>query len=381
MLIMLFACKSDKNEDKYLNYNRTYNERNINTQLFYIDNSIDNIVKGQNGTKLIIPKNSFQSINDSLDQKNIRIELKEITQKSDFVIGNFSTITENREFLETGGMIYLQAYSNGEELILKNGSSIKVAIPTDSLLNGMSIFEGERNSNGQMIWNNPIQIGQGEDSIPQILEFEKSHNIRYTVEPFGGDSTRYPQKVMSEVGRIAWRGTGLKISKDSTLIIGGHIVNFIKQDTLTKWSQVFEVEKGNNNYLSDQNINYIFELKNLGWANIDRLLKDLRTTDVKLIVSIPEENKFNYVFTNLITERMYLPGYQKKDNTFSFTHGDFETTKLPVGENAMIIATAYKGGEVYFGFEKFEISKVNNVDVQLKKVNENEIKEILEKEI
>ncbi|MGB6037019.1 MAG: hypothetical protein WBG42_12175, partial [Cryomorphaceae bacterium] len=153
------------------------------------------------------------------------------------------------------------------------------------------------------------------------------------------------------------------------------------QNELTKWSQVFKVEKGTNSYVTDQNVYYIFKLKNLGWANIDRLYSDPRTEEVDLLASVSNESDFNFVYTTLVTQSMYLPGYQKKDESFSFTHGDYESTQLPIGEEATVIATACKDGKTYFGYQTIEIKKKQNVKIELKESSKNKIEEILENEI
>lgn len=386
LLLISVSCNIDNEKQAYAHFNKTYNESNVPSQIYYIDNSIDNIIKGKKGTRILVEKNSFRFKNKekNVDSIQVKLEIKEVLTKADIVLGNCTTITDKNEYLETGGMLYVKASSKNNELILRENKALKISLPTDSLLNEMSVYEGERDSiDRKMAWTNPQMLieNSSADSSIQLINFEKSHNIRYSVEPFGNDTTKYPIEVIREVGRIAWRGTGLKILKDSVLIINGYTVDFIKQDTLTKWSHVFKVEKGQNSYLSDLKVNYIFELKNLGWANIDRLLNDPRTEEIELLVKVNEENKFNYVFTNLITQKMYLPGYQKKDNTFAFTHGDYEKTRLPIGEEAVIISTAYKNEEIYFGYKKFKISAKESLELDLRKVSESEIKEIIEKEI
>ena len=67
----------------------------------------------------------------------------------------------------------------------------------------------------------------------------------------------------------------------------------------------------------------------------------------------------------MLTERMYLPGYQKKDNSYSFTHGDDEAAQLPVGAKAMVMATAYKGELVFFAYKTITIQKEQAISLEL----------------
>jgi len=365
-------------------FNEVYNDENIESQTFTIDNSIDNIIEGDNGTKIRIGKNTFTDLNGNPIKGEVVLELKEALNPIDMVMGNLTT-TFNGKPLQSGSMLYLNATSNNNQLMIADNKSILASVPSDTLFEDMSLFIGDRDSLNGMNWSDPEPIGlpQAEsDSLPvQAMDaFEKSHNIRYSVDGFI-EQLDQPQFVRDEVSRIAWEGAGLKITRDSTFKIGEYTVHFYKQAALTKWSQVFTVEKGMNSYVTDQNVYYIFKMKNLGWANIDRLYSDPRTEEVELLADVSNESDFNFVYTTMVTQSMYLPGYQKKDNSFSFTHGDYESTQLPIGEKATIIATACKNDRTYFGYQTIEISKKQEVKIELKESSKNKIEEILEKEI
>lgn len=391
ILSILWSCNNatdkestDNKENKDAVFNDVYNDYNIESQTFTIDNSIDNIIEGDNGTKIRITKNTFVDQDGNLIEGQIEIELKEALTPIDMVMGNLTT-TFNDQPLQSGGMIYLNATFDSNQLKIAENKTILTSVPSDTLLTDMSIFKGNRDSLNGMNWSDPEPIGlpQAEsDSIPvqDMDAFEKSHNIKYSVDGFM-ESLDQPQSVRDEVSRIAWEGAGLKITKDSTFKIGEYTVNFYKQNELTKWSQVFKIEKGTNSYVTDQNVYYIFKLKNLGWANIDRLYSDPRTEEVDLLASVSNESDFNFVYTTMVTQSMYLPGYQKKDESFSFTHGDYESTQLPIGEKATIIATACKDGKTYFGYQTIEIKKKQDVKIELKESSKNKIKKILENEI
>jgi len=360
---VITSCNKNKGNKTDV-FTKVYSVDNITTQTFSIDAGIDNIITGTNGTKIRIPKNSFVDSTGQPISGIIEIGLKEVLTKQEMVLGNLTT-TFNGKALETGGMIFVDATSKGESILLSNNKSIQVALPADSTLNGMSLFSGIQEPSG-INWANPIALNnQNVDSSGISMDiFEKTTNVMYSVDGFD-DPKDYPDSVENEVGRIAWKGDGLKITRDSTFRIGNYTVNFYKQNRLLKWNEVFTFKKGTNNYNEDKNTHYIFELKKLGWANIDRLLDDLRTKEVELITSIENEGDFKFVYVTLITQRMYLPGYQKKDHTFSFSHNDAEPQKLPVGETATVIATAYKNGKAYFAIQKLTIADKQTVTIKL----------------
>jgi len=370
-----------KNQDEILN--EVYNESNLLSQEFTFDGSKGTIIEGQNGTKVKIDKNTFVNVNGDLITGEITLELKEVLNPVDMIMGNLTTVS-NGKALETGGMIYLNATSSSEQLSIADGKSILISIPSDTLLSDMSLFEGVKDSDGIVNWVDPIPLdlpeAKNDSAMIDLDPFEKTHNIRYSVEPYGNNEIEYPQNIKDEVSRIAWEGTGLKISKDSTFEFAGHTIHFYKQDELTRWNQVFKVEMGNNSFVTDQNISYIFQLKKLGWANIDRLLNDPRTKDVELITNVLNHNDFNFVYTTLITQKMFLPGYQKKDNSYSFTHGDFESTKLPIGEKATIIATARKNNKTYFDYKTITIEKNQTLNLELSVSSKEKIEQVLKNE-
>lgn len=111
------------------------------------------------------------------------------------------------------------------------------------------------------------------------------------------------------------------------------------------------------------------------------MLDDPRTTDVDLFVNVKNHEEFNFVYATMITKNMYLPGYQKADNTYSFTHGDYEKPRLPVGEKATIIVTASKGGKTYFDFQTIEIAESQKVELNLNESSKTKIEKTLEESL
>lgn len=361
--VFITSCNKDKGNKTDV-FTKVFSSNNLTTQTFSIDVSIDNIIKGTNGTKILIPKNSFVDSTGQPILGTVDIQLKEVFTKQEMILGNLTT-TFNGKPLETGGMIFIDALSKGKSLLLADNKSIQVALPTDSTLNGMSLFSGIQDSSG-INWANPIALNKPNiDSVGISMDiFEKTTNIMYSVD--GIDNAKnYPDSINNEVARIAWQGAGLKITKDSTFNIGDLTVHFYKQNRLQKWNEVFTSEKGTNSFNEDKNLSYIFSLKKLGWANIDRLLEDPRTKEVELITSIENQSDFKFIYVTLLTQKMYLPGYQKKDNTFCFSHNDDEPQQLPVGETATIIATAYKNDKPYFAIQKIKITDKQTVTFKL----------------
>lgn len=368
-VMLLISCNSpitSKQDGKGIKsdvFTKVFSTDNLSSQTFTIDCGKDNLITGDLGTIIRINKNTFVDNNGNAVNGNIEIKLIEVLKPIDMVLGNLTT-TFNGKPLETGGMIYIDANIEGKAVSIANNKQIQLKVPADSTLSGMSIFEGMQNAEG-MKWVNPVKIPKAEDlDSLQFDTFEKTTNVTYSVDGFK-NSDKFPEIVNAEVSRIAWEGDGLKISKDSVFKVDKYIVHFYKNDKVTTWSETFMNKKGENSFAEDRNTSYIFSIKKLGWANIDRLLDDPRTKEVELVTSIGNQNEFKFIYVTLITQNMYLPGYQKKDNTFCFSHNDDEKQHLPVGEKATILATAYVDGKPYFAIKKIIISENQTVSFNL----------------
>jgi hypothetical protein len=82
----------------------------------------------------------------------------------------------------------------------------------------------------------------------------------------------------------------------------------------------------------------------------------------------------------MITPKMYLAGYQKKDNSYSFSHGDDEKMQLPIGERVTILATAYKNDKPYFAMKKLTITNKQNLSLNLLETTTENLKiELMQK--
>lgn len=379
LAILLTSCNKSKENATDI-FTKVYLVDNILTQTFSIDPSIDNIITGSNGTKIRINRNTFIDSSGNQVSGMIEIHLKEVLTTPDMVLGNLTT-TFNGMPLETGGMLFIDAISENQKLSIAGNKSIQVALPSDSTLTNMSLFEGVQDSLS-IRWTAPEALmNPTVDSAGLSLSlFEKTTNIMYSINGFENPED-YPDSIRTEVGRIAWKGDGLKISKDSIFKIGNYTINFYKQNRLLKWNEVFIVEKGENSFHVDKNTQYIFSLKKLGWANIDRLLDDPRTKEVELITSIENQSDFKFIYVSLVTQSMYLPGYQKKDNTFCFSHNDEEKQELPVGEIATIIATAYKNDKPFFAIQKITITEKQIITFKLEETTVDKLKADLKEKI
>lgn len=344
------ACKDKEQSD----LNRVFSPDNIPTQSFEINAKTDTVLIGKSGTIIRIYKNTFVDNNGKLIDGQINLELKEIFKSSDIVLANLTTLSNGNK-LQTEGMIFLNATQNGEQLEIANNGAVGILMPTDSVQNQMQVFSGEQDSSG-INWLEPKKL----------------------INPLPAAAMPVRQKDTLKIKVATADSSRVAISKNSEMEIGGenasegqHEGGNVNQEII--FIREVEQENGTNYFSEDWNTKYVFTMKKLGWANIDKLYEDPRTKDVEFITSIENKAEFKTIYITMVTEKMFLPGYQMKNGTFSFTHGDDESPRLPVGAPATIIATAYKNDVPFFSIKKIVISDKQTINLKLVETTKNKL--------
>lgn len=156
-LFLIFHCKPHtetivKNHDK-----DPFKTTIVSSQIFHIDAKKDTVLIGQKGTVLVFQQGSFLDSNESIVTGNINIELAEALTFDDMLLSNLTT-TSGGQFLETDGMIYFNATSEGKQLIVNPDKPVYIEIPSKERKFGMSVYKGIRDKNGNMDWINPTPI-------------------------------------------------------------------------------------------------------------------------------------------------------------------------------------------------------------------------------
>jgi hypothetical protein len=361
-------------------FSKIYTPDNLESQSFTINSNRDTSLISENGTIYRIYGNSFKSADGLVIKSPIDIEIKEALSPIDFVMANLTTLTVDNQLLESGGMIYINATANGEQLQLSKNSEIGIMLPHDSVDEDMQIYEGSANE-GVVSWDNPEPVMNRE-----LKTIERSYTtITYYHD---GDETASEEE-HRKVGDWLWengRKVGDKVtigqSKIDVIAIAKNS-EILKESTNGVFMQDVVVKKGQNGFVDDFNTSYIFSVKKLGWANIDRLYSNPDSKEVDFIVSIDNNREFGFVYISLILpeQNMYLPGYQKKNDTYNFSHNDSEKMILPIGSQATILATAYKGDRPFFSIKKIIIKDELDLSMTLEEISLDNLKKELEQKL
>lgn len=118
-------------------------------QSFVVDASKDITLTCKEGTKISIKANSL------IDEKTgkialgkIKVFVTEYYTISDMLLAKLST-TSDRHLLESGGMLKIEAFANGEKLKLKDGLTATIEMPAKKKKNNnMLLFNGVQTKNG-----------------------------------------------------------------------------------------------------------------------------------------------------------------------------------------------------------------------------------------
>lgn len=375
-------------------FNKVLTRENLPTQEFRITSSKDTIITGMHGTRLRVNRNLFVGPDGKPVSGAVDVELKEALQMSDIVLANLVTVTAGGEMLETGGMICVTATSGGQTLRLADGKTIEAAVPVPAPKKNMQLYEGKIDSANKIAWDNPAPLEKEEAQPADDTPADKGNWVHWSNLDDASLSLEKKESISNEV-TAKWMG----FHRDTVVKIQGARIRFFSKNSDIDFDafdqpdpqlQPRQVQlppqkqkKGVNTFLADANTNYVFALKSLGWANIDRLAIDPRTTDVNFVTNISNQADFSLVYVTLIVgnQNMFIPGYQKSDGTFSFTHGDFEKPRLPVGEEAIILATAYKNGKPFYIIEPIMIMEEMNFTFRLRETTPEKLKTELEAKI
>ncbi|MGE5944388.1 MAG: energy transducer TonB [Flavobacteriales bacterium] len=142
-------------------------------QTFVVDSKKDTTIVCKEGTKLVIKANSFVDANNRKFDGKINFAVTEYYKLSDMLLANLST-TSNDKQLETGGMLFIEAKKNNENLNLAENSSIDIMFPTQNKKENMQLFSGKW-KDGIMNWDlQPNQVKISKEPIVETIEVEEN---------------------------------------------------------------------------------------------------------------------------------------------------------------------------------------------------------------
>ncbi|TNE80138.1 MAG: hypothetical protein EP332_08650 [Bacteroidetes bacterium] len=130
-------------------------ERRLNRQEFMLKAGGTQEIKGKEGTIISIPSNAFQLANGQyVDNSEVTMVLQEFNTFQSAILNGLTTQTTHHETLESGGMFKVEAKAYGQNLQLREGMELGVQMPSTNIQEGMTVFYGSTNAQGQVVWQN-----------------------------------------------------------------------------------------------------------------------------------------------------------------------------------------------------------------------------------
>ena len=119
-------------------------------QAFTIDATRDTVITGKSGIRIAIGANVFVD-EDGNPVSHVQVQLLEAINVQSFIENDLTTLAGD-EILESGGMFYINATSNGKPVSLKNNEALTMSIPSSGVIGDMGLFYGTYNEAGKLDW-------------------------------------------------------------------------------------------------------------------------------------------------------------------------------------------------------------------------------------
>jgi hypothetical protein len=165
-------------------------------QEFRVRADCDTVIHAEQGTVIHIKANSLVYAGTHTPVTGpVWYNVKEYYTTADILMADLTTTAKDR-LLETGGMIHIEAWSDGKPCALAEGNAIDVGFPYDQFKPGMQTFNGTWN-NGSVEWTPRTVVasqvtgleGAGSGSPKPLMLVEGSDEDLW---PYISNPVRYP---------------------------------------------------------------------------------------------------------------------------------------------------------------------------------------------
>lgn len=130
-----------------------YAQTTTTSNYYQLESKEDHLIEAQKGTLLHIPKDAFVTMGGERVKGPVQLEIKEVYDKSEYIKSNLPTVSNGRQLI-SGGVLYVEASSQGRPLKLARNKDIYVEFAANSKVDtrDMQLWEGEFDGQGQMNW-------------------------------------------------------------------------------------------------------------------------------------------------------------------------------------------------------------------------------------
>jgi hypothetical protein len=165
-MLALFFNSCDKNESTVILPNNISPTISSQIQAYFAENIIDETeqfivspsvsyqtISTSNNFNVSFGPNTFAYSNGSSVSGNFTIEIIDALTKKEMMMLNRPTFTNSGQLLVSGGVIYLNAHQNGQQLSINDNEPVMVSIPSNNNNDEMQFFDGSFDGNNDFGWD------------------------------------------------------------------------------------------------------------------------------------------------------------------------------------------------------------------------------------
>jgi hypothetical protein len=186
------------------------NELNAETQTFQISALRDTMITGKYGTKLVFYKACFEDISGNVAKSTVNIQLKECYNYPDMVKENLNTHCDSG-YLESKGMIWIEANSEGKNLSLREGFDLPIDF-AGNIGSDYNLYYSNTNKYSNTNWQLD-SLGK----IPNPVIFPNSGRYWDITFNFFLDNYKFSKPTMLNLSNKSW---GLHFTSVDTKMFG-----------------------------------------------------------------------------------------------------------------------------------------------------------------
>jgi hypothetical protein len=324
--LMVINCKEKEN----LTTSKEIEKLSESPQSFTLVHDKATKLETRNGATITIEPNTFEFIDGKSPDKTIHLDVKEVYQKSEMILNNLTTTSDGR-LLESLGMIFMEASSEGKQLRLKSNKSISVSIP---------------NKNG--IYNGELFYGEKTDSV---LNWKYSGTTRDTTEVV--ETILYRTIERDTIKRTTYKYiNGLRVNVSETIFLSEGdrpISNGIDS------ARMMPMER------------YEFQIENLGWINCDRFVEVEEKVDFTVKLENHRDPVGYLVFSSI---NSVMPVYFDKN-------GEAMLSNLPKDYNVDLLVIDKIKDNMMWEKKALKIRSDNEIVLKTSKISKEKLKAAL----
>jgi hypothetical protein len=287
-------------------------------QIFLVSGTEADTITTVSGIQIAIPANAFVSKDGSTITGESRIEITEVTKKSEMIFNRIST-TSDGKLIESSGMFHIKVINNGNELDISPNAALSATFP--NMLPGSGLFYGVKTSG--------------------VVEWQLDTSVTITTE-------RLTFMANGDTIKKVWSRSGFEAALE---IEPG-----------------FEAPPSGENS-SDIAYNYPLWFTRLGWINCDRFVNMTEARSLTITTGKDRNPDYHIVLKEL--NSVLIDSFESP--------GRVVTDPIPPKLNATLVLIELKSNELFFAKQEFETGTIDSIHLLPQKISKEELQLEIEK--